>query len=94
MFQAAKRAFASTKYLNRIQSVVFDTAYKTNENLLICAPTGAGKTNIAMLTILHTINQHIEDGVIRKDKFKVFDSRSLIGELVCYNRAHKDRYSA
>ena len=64
-------AFRNTKSLNRIQSVVFDTAYKTNENLLICAPTGAGKTNIAMLTILHTINQHIEDGVIRKDKFKV-----------------------
>lgn len=59
------------KSLNRIQSVVFDTAYTTNENLLICAPTGAGKTNIAMLTILNTIKQHIEGGVIRKDKFKV-----------------------
>lgn len=64
-------AFRNTKALNRIQSVVFDTAYKTNENLLICAPTGAGKTNIAMLTILRTIHQYVESGVIRKDKFKV-----------------------
>ena len=64
-------AFKSTKYLNRIQSVVFETAYKSNENLLICAPTGAGKTNIAMLTILHEIKQHISQGVIKKDEFKV-----------------------
>jgi pre-mRNA-splicing helicase BRR2 len=24
----------------------------TDENLLLCAPTGAGKTNVALLTIL------------------------------------------
>ena len=64
-------AFKNTKCLNRIQSVVFETAYKSNENLLICAPTGAGKTNIAMLTILHEIKQHISQGVIKKDEFKV-----------------------
>ena len=64
-------AFKNTKHLNRIQSVVFETAYKSNENLLICAPTGAGKTNIAMLTILHEIKQHISQGVIKKDEFKV-----------------------
>ena len=69
--QVGQVGFRGMSSLNRIQSVVFDTAYSTNENLLICAPTGAGKTNIAMLTILHTIKQHIEDGVIRKDKFKV-----------------------
>ena len=35
-------AFSNTKTLNRIQTVVFDSAYNTNQNLLICAPTGAG----------------------------------------------------
>ncbi len=30
------------KNLNRIQSIVCDTAYRTNENMLVCAPTGAG----------------------------------------------------
>lgn len=53
--------------------MVFETAYNTNENLLICAPTGAGKTNIAMLTVLHEIRQHLwPGGVIKKDEFKVW----------------------
>ena len=64
-------AFENIKELNRIQSVVFQTAYNTNENLLICAPTGAGKTNIALLTVVHQIKQHIENDVIMKNKFKV-----------------------
>lgn len=64
-------AFEGTKCLNRIQSVVFSTAYNTNENLLICAPTGAGKTNVAMLTIVHQLRQHIEGDVIMRNKFKV-----------------------
>ena len=59
------------KSLNRIQSIVFDTAYFTSENLLISAPTGAGKTNIAMLTVLREIKNNIEAGVIRRDQFKV-----------------------
>lgn len=61
------------KSLNRIQSVVFNLAYHSNENLLICAPTGAGKTNVAMLTVVHQIRQHIEKGVIMNDQFKVSD---------------------
>ena len=68
----ARVAFKGTSALNRIQSVVFGAAYYTNENLLISAPTGAGKTNIAMLTVLHEIKNNIgEDGVIKKDNFKV-----------------------
>ena len=57
--------------LNRIQSIVFEKAYNTNENLLICAPTGAGKTNIAMLAVVHEIKQHLDNGVIQTDTFKV-----------------------
>ena len=30
----------------------------TPENMLLCAPTGAGKTNCAMLTMLHEIGLH------------------------------------
>ena len=37
----AQRAFKNYKHLNRVQSIVFPIVYKTNENLLICAPTGA-----------------------------------------------------
>ena len=60
------------KSLNRIQSVVCDSAYRTNENMLVCAPTGAGKTNVAMLCITQTIKNHIDaGGVIKKDSFKI-----------------------
>ncbi|XP_060815776.1 activating signal cointegrator 1 complex subunit 3 [Bombus pascuorum] len=64
-------AFSGIKSLNIIQSIVFDAAYHTNENLLISAPTGAGKTNVAMLTIVHQIKQHIEHGQLMKNQFKI-----------------------
>lgn len=67
----AQIAFRGVKTLNRIQSIVFHSAYKTSENLLISAPTGAGKTNIAMLTVLREIKRNMEGGVIQMDKFKV-----------------------
>ncbi|ETN81065.1 hypothetical protein NECAME_08767 [Necator americanus] len=64
--------FQGFEKLNVIQSIVFEQAYKTRENLLICAPTGAGKTNIAMLTILNTIHAHrMLNGEIAKDDFKI-----------------------
>lgn len=69
--EIAQLGFKGRKALNRIQSVAFYAAYCTNENLLISAPTGAGKTNIAMLTVLHEIKNNIQQGVIKRDKFKV-----------------------
>lgn len=66
-----QKSFHGITSLNRIQSVVFDAAYNTNENLLICAPTGAGKTNVALLTIVHQIKQHIRNNEINKNEFKV-----------------------
>ncbi|XP_072409240.1 activating signal cointegrator 1 complex subunit 3 [Chiloscyllium punctatum] len=79
--------FKGMKQLNRIQSLVFETAYNTNENMLICAPTGAGKTNIAMLTVLHEIRQHIQQGMIRKDEFKIVyvaPMKALAAEMTNY----------
>ncbi|MBW0471061.1 hypothetical protein O181_010776 [Austropuccinia psidii MF-1] len=51
-------SFPGYKTLNRLQSAVYPIAYKTNENMLVCAPTGAGKTDVAMLTILRAISQY------------------------------------
>ncbi|MEE6475929.1 hypothetical protein FKM82_010901 [Ascaphus truei] len=79
--------FKGMKQLNRIQSIVFETAYSTNENMLICAPTGAGKTNIAMLTVLHEIRQNIQQGVIKKDEFKIVyvaPMKALAAEMTNY----------
>ncbi|KAL6580046.1 activating signal cointegrator 1 complex subunit [Orobanche minor] len=67
----AQAAFHGYKSLNRIQSRIFQTTYYTNENILVCAPTGAGKTNIAMISILHEIGQHFRDGYLHKEEFKI-----------------------
>lgn len=78
-------AFANCKELNRIQSVVFPVAYHSNENMLVCAPTGAGKTNVAMLSIVHTIRCHLEQGVINRDEFKIVyiaPMKALAAEMV------------
>jgi len=79
-------AFKGMKELNRIQSKVYDTAINSPENLLICAPTGAGKTNIAMLCVLHTLmNNRSADGSFNMDNFKIVyiaPMKSLVQEMV------------
>lgn len=83
--EIGKLAFKGVKELNRIQSVVFERAYHSNDNLLICAPTGAGKTNVAMLTIINTIRSHTDQGVIHRDQFKIVyvaPMKALAAEMV------------
>lgn len=53
--------FKGYKTLNRMQSLIYDVGYNTNENMLVCAPTGAGKTDVALLAILHTIKQFVSE---------------------------------
>ena len=36
-----ERTFKGYKTLNRMQSLLYSVAYRTNENMLISAPTGA-----------------------------------------------------
>ena len=71
MEEWAQLAFKGYKELNRIQSRIFETAYNSNENLLVCAPTGAGKTNIAMISILHELRKRMRDGVLEDTEFKI-----------------------
>lgn len=73
--------FKGYQALNRMQSLVYPVAYTTSENMLICAPTGAGKTDAAMLTILNTVAKNITpnplenpdatDFAVRTDDFKI-----------------------
>ena len=44
--------------LNRIQSKLYNVGLQSSENILLCAPTGAGKTNVAMLTMLNILGQY------------------------------------
>ena len=68
----AQPAFKGMQTLNRVQSRVADMALKGVDNMLLCAPTGAGKTNVAMLAILHEIGKNLnEDNTLQLDNFKV-----------------------
>lgn len=70
----AQRCFPKYVSLNRMQSVVHPTAMGTNENMLVCAPTGAGKTDVALMSILRVLETHLLPGPgfkIDKDKFKI-----------------------
>lgn len=69
----AQIGFGSAKQLNRIQTKCFPTAFHEDGNMLVCAPTGSGKTNVAMLTMLREIgkNRNSETGEIMLDDFKI-----------------------
>ncbi|KAL2358149.1 DEAD/DEAH box helicase domain-containing protein [Cryomyces antarcticus] len=71
--QWAQPGFGTSKELNRIQTRCFPTAFNDDGNMLICAPTGSGKTNVAMLTMLREIGKHrnSETGEINLDEFKI-----------------------
>uniref|UniRef100_A0A0N5ASB3 U5 small nuclear ribonucleoprotein 200 kDa helicase n=1 Tax=Syphacia muris TaxID=451379 RepID=A0A0N5ASB3_9BILA len=82
----AQPAFEGMKTLNRVQSRLCEAALKTDEHILLCAPTGAGKTNVALLCILREISKHMnEDGTVRLDEFKcvyIAPMKSLVQEMV------------
>nr|GAT54051.1 predicted protein [Mycena chlorophos] len=89
----ARGSFPGYTTLNRIQSIVYPTAYKSNENMLVCAPTGAGKTDVAMLTILRVLDQHRNTlssstpiaSTINKNDFKIIyvaPMKALASEIV------------
>lgn len=64
--------FQGISTFNRLQSWVFDCAYNTDSNMLVCAPTGAGKTNVALLTILHEIKKNMEaQGMLKREELKI-----------------------
>ncbi|EGC38998.1 DEAD/DEAH box helicase [Dictyostelium purpureum] len=82
----AQKAFVGIEKLNRVQSRLYEWAFKSSNNLLLSAPTSAGKTNVAMLTILHEIGLHIQkDGSLDRDSFKIVyiaPMKSLVQEMV------------
>ncbi|GMT33326.1 hypothetical protein PFISCL1PPCAC_24623 [Pristionchus fissidentatus] len=79
-------AFEGFKSLNRIQSQLCKSALESDEHLLLCAPTGAGKTNVALLTIMREVGKHLrEDGTVKLDEFKciyIAPMKSLVQEMV------------
>ncbi|PKI68193.1 hypothetical protein CRG98_011392 [Punica granatum] len=82
----AQSAFDGMKQLNRVQSKVYQTALFSAENILLCAPTGAGKTNVAVLTILQqfALNRN-PDGSFNHGNYKIVyvaPMKALVAEIV------------
>ncbi|RMZ80202.1 hypothetical protein DV737_g3117, partial [Chaetothyriales sp. CBS 132003] len=69
----ARQGFGSAKQLNRIQSKCYPSVFHDDGNMLVCAPTGSGKTNVAMLAMLREIGKHRnpDTGEIMLDDFKI-----------------------
>ncbi|RKO96183.1 P-loop containing nucleoside triphosphate hydrolase protein, partial [Caulochytrium protostelioides] len=80
-------AFGQATHLNRVQSHVFPTAFQSDANMLLCAPTGAGKTNCAVLTILRELEKqrHPRTGQLMLDQLKIVyvaPMKALVSEVV------------
>ncbi|KAJ7632741.1 putative RNA helicase [Roridomyces roridus] len=82
----ARQAFTVPR-LNPVQSKVYPVAFGTDEPILLCAPTGAGKTNVAMLTILNELGKYRneETGAFDLAAFKIVyiaPMKALVQEMV------------
>ncbi|KIM35850.1 hypothetical protein M413DRAFT_449581 [Hebeloma cylindrosporum] len=82
----AQEAF-TVKTLNRVQSKLYPIAFGTDEPILLCAPTGAGKTNVAMLAILNELSKHHDPATntFDLDAFKcvyMAPMKALVQEMV------------
>ncbi|KAI9460719.1 Sec63-domain-containing protein [Russula earlei] len=83
----ARQGFPGIKTLNRVQSRLFPIAFGTDEPILLCAPTGAGKTNVAMLAILNEFGKWRDEstGAFDLDAFKIVyvaPMKALVQEMV------------
>lgn len=90
----AQPAFTGFSTLNRIQSRLSKVALEDDQNILLCAPTGAGKTNVALLTMMHEIGKHLKGTSagnsevsvpVELDEFKIVyiaPMKALVQEMV------------
>ena len=60
-----QKCFEKYESLNLLQTIVYPVAVHSNANMLVCAPTGAGKTDVALLAIMRVIEAP------KSDNFKI-----------------------
>ena len=59
--------FSSSPSLPSFSLFSPQVAFRSPENLLVCAPTGAGKTNVACLTMLRDVGLHLKENEMNSD---------------------------
>ncbi|KAK2197760.1 bifunctional C2 domain superfamily/Helicase [Babesia duncani] len=77
----AQIVFADIKQFNLIQSRVFEIAFNSCQNMLISAPTGCGKTNVALLCILQNFKQRFENGLPCGKAIYIAPMKALASEI-------------
>eukprot|EP01065_Artemidia_motanka_P043101 TRINITY_DN5922_c1_g1_i1.p1 TRINITY_DN5922_c1_g1~~TRINITY_DN5922_c1_g1_i1.p1 ORF type:complete len:2177 (+),score=912.07 TRINITY_DN5922_c1_g1_i1:805-6531(+) len=84
----AQPAFSGMKSLNPVQSRCYPCAFGRDENLLLCAPTGAGKTNVALLTMLREVSKFVVEGELDREALRelkiiyIAPMKALVQEVV------------
>ena len=66
-------SFEGITDLNPVQSRCYNCAFERSDNMLLCAPTGAGKTNVAMLSILHEVSKCVDPATGELDEELLLD---------------------
>lgn len=79
--------YFSYKKLNPVQSAVFNSVYKSDDNTLVAAPTGAGKTDIALMALLRAL-RHPNSQVIY-----IVPMKALASEIYSkYSKLFNNKY--
>ncbi|PWN50035.1 Sec63-domain-containing protein [Violaceomyces palustris] len=93
----AQGAFSGATTLNPVQSKCYPVAFGEDEPMLLCAPTGAGKTNVAMLTILRELGKWRDEdsGEFDLNAFKIVyvaPMKALVSEQTANFRERLSSY--
>lgn len=65
---------------NQVQSKVFESVWRTNENILLAAPTGSGKTDVALLAIIKMLTE-IKSGAEFRKVIYIAPMKALAAEI-------------
>ncbi|GAX85570.1 hypothetical protein CEUSTIGMA_g12985.t1 [Chlamydomonas eustigma] len=57
-----QKLYKSFRYFNMVQSECYSCAYLSDENMVISAPTGSGKTGVMELSLLRLLSKQLDEG--------------------------------
>ncbi|GBE61423.1 DEAD-box helicase [Babesia ovata] len=77
----AQGAFTGISKFNTIQSMVYHTAFNTSHNMLLSAPTGCGKTNVALLCTLQNFAPFFTTGHKKGKVVYIAPMKALAAEI-------------